>query len=58
MKITLLRKMIKETAAEAECTEIEIITAMQGECAKRKDETTLGALIDIKNEYLTEAGIL
>ena len=47
-----IKKEIEKAAKEANCTELEIITAMQGECAKRNDETTIEILCDLKWDYI------
>lgn len=48
-----LKNEIKKTAKEINCTEIEIITAMQSECAKQKNEEMLEVLCEIKSDYIT-----
>lgn len=50
--ITEVKAMIVQTAKEAKCTEIEIISAMQSHCAKVKDEATLEILCELKGEYI------
>lgn len=52
MNRTELKTEIEKTAKESNCTELEIITAMQGHCASVGDEKTLSALCDIKNDYI------
>lgn len=47
-----LKAEIEKTAKEANATELQIITAMQGECAKRGDENTLRVLCEIKRDYI------
>ena len=50
-----LIKEIEKTAKEANATEIEIITAMQGQCAKLKNEDMLETLSEIKWDYIVKA---
>ena len=51
---TLLKQEIEKAAKEANCTEIEIITAMQGAMAMKGDEETLKVLCKIKSEYINK----
>ena len=52
MTKTELKNEIEKTAKESNCTELEIITAMQGHCAKINDEKTLEILCDVKYDYI------
>jgi len=49
----LLKTEIEKTAKEENVSEIEIITAMQGHCAKMNDEKTLEILCELKMDYIT-----
>ena len=50
--MTILETQIRKTAKEANITELELITAMQGECASRGDEESLQALIELKYKFI------
>ena len=50
-----IKKEIEKTANEINSSEIEVISAMQAECLKRKDEKTIELLYDIKWQYFYAA---
>tara|TARA_R110001632_G_scaffold224020_1_gene356195 strand:+ start:169 stop:327 length:159 start_codon:yes stop_codon:yes gene_type:complete len=47
-----LKSQIEKAAKEANCTELEIIAAMQTELAKKGDEKNLAILCDLKWDYI------
>ncbi len=47
-----LKETIINTAKEADCTELEIISAMQSQCAKTKEENTLEMLCELKWDFI------
>ncbi len=47
-----MKKDIAKTAKITGQTELDLITWMQGKCAEKKDECTLGLLCDIKDELI------
>ena len=47
-----LKTQIEISAKEANCTELEIISAMQSDLAKKGDEKNLKILCDLKWEYI------
>ena len=49
---SILIKEIEKTAKEENCSEIEIITAMQSHLAKIGDEETLSILCELKMDYI------
>lgn len=51
------REAIKIVADEKGITEIAMVTELQGACAAIKDDSTLEALIAIKDEIMKEMGL-
>ena len=47
-----LKKQIELTAKESNCSELEIIGAMQTELAKKGDEKNLEILCELKWDYI------
>ena len=47
-----IQREITAAAKEADCHELDIISAMQTECAKRGEEDMLKVLCDIKWDFI------
>ena len=50
--MSFLKTQIEKTAKEINATEIEVISAMQTECANRGDEKAILELHTLKMEYI------
>ena len=48
----MLKQQVEKAAREVNATEIQIISAMQSECAARGDEKSIEALAKLKWDYI------